>query len=96
MPEPKKPRAKKPKQSMIPGTEPESIPEIDNAAENYVLSRDSRMENLKSEIKYGQTLLDLLQKHKLTAYEYDGKIVALDSVTKVKVRNKKEKDPLDE
>jgi hypothetical protein len=85
-----KPRARKPKQAYIPGTEPPSFPAIDSAAEEYVAARDDRMARLKEEIKCGDKLLALMKEYSLESYSFDGCDVVLDSKTKVKVSRKKD------
>lgn len=86
---PKRQAPKRPKQQMIPGTEPEVIPEITAKAEEYVEWRDARMDAGRMEVKTGGELLELMKKHKRTAYEYNGKIVELGAQEKVKVRKLK-------
>lgn len=95
-PKPDKParpaRQKKPKQQTLPGVETDSIPEIEEAAEEYTRVRDERMELTEEETAAQAKLLDLMRDHNLDKYKYDGKIVAvLQGEAKVKV--KKAKDP---
>jgi hypothetical protein len=81
--------AKKPRQRHIPGTEPPSIPEIDKAAEEYVEARDLRTGQQKIEITRQDTLLRLMKDNKLSVYEYDGKVVTIKDLEKVKVKRAK-------
>lgn len=83
----------KSKQSYIPGTEPPSIPEIDAAAEEYVRHRDRRMAALIEEIGASKTLLELLIKHNLRSYDYEGKTVRINDIRKVSVKKIKAKKP---
>jgi flagellar biosynthesis/type III secretory pathway chaperone len=71
-----------------------SIKEIDEAAAEYVDSRDNRMAMLKDEIEKGNRLLELMGKHQQSTYEYDGMIVTVLSKTKVSI--KRAKDEADE
>jgi hypothetical protein len=88
--EPAQPRTRA-KQTLIPGAEPDSIPAIDEVAEQYVMFRDARMQNLVKEIEEGDKLQALMIEHKLKIYEFDGQIVTLAETIKVKVKKKKEK-----
>jgi len=81
---------KRAKQQFIPGTEPPSIPALDEAAEKYVGIRDDRMRLTKAEAKAIDELLDLLREHGLASYEFDGNVVEISHKDKVKVRRKKE------
>jgi hypothetical protein len=83
---------RKPRQQHIPGTEPPSVPEIDKAAEEYVEARDLRMGQQKIEITRQDTLLRLMKEHKLMVYEYDGKVVTIKDLEKVKVKRAKSAD----
>ena len=78
------------RQQMIPGTEPEAIPEVTRAAEEYVDFRDERVRHLKSEIEASTELLRLMKQHKLKAYEFDGHLVTLSQLEKVTVKKKKD------
>ena len=88
-------RKAKLKQKHFKGMEPPSIPAIDQAAEEYADIRDSRMELTKEEVELQEKLKELMEKHKLTSYEYDGNLVTISADTKVKVKKKKQV-PLDE
>ena len=84
---PRKPR--KAKQPYLPGAEdmaPASIPEIDGAAADYVEARDGRMRLLKKEIECGAELLRLMHEHSQREYEYEGQIVTIAMLEKIKVK----------
>ncbi len=85
----KKPRAPRPKQQFIPGTEPLSVPEIDKAAEEYVDCRDTRTADLKLEIEAKNVLLALMKEHGFDSYTFDSYIVTRDVIEGVKVKRKK-------
>jgi len=85
--------AKRKRQAFIPGTEPPSIPEIDEAADVYVELRDNRMGQQKDEAEALEKLTALMHQNSVTTYEYDGKTVTLEALEKVRVRrNKSGKD----
>ena len=84
---PREPR-RRPKQETLPGIEL-NVPEIDEAAAEYVMFRDARMANLVKEQAAGGKLLELMHQHKLKVYQYDGKDVLLEEIEKVRVRKKK-------
>jgi hypothetical protein len=65
-------RGPKPKQKMIPGTEPVSFPDLDRTIDNYVEKRDSRMETLQDEVKLKAKLIEQMAEHNLESYKYDG------------------------
>ena len=87
---PVRPKRRRAKQQMIPGTEGPRIPTIDKAAEEYVDIRDERMGLQKSETSRHDHLLGLMREAGLNEYEFDGSIVRLTSTSKVKVKRKKE------
>lgn len=63
----------KPVQTKIPGTERiNAIPEIEEAAEAYREARDQRMALGEEEAEALETLTDLLKKHDLSEYLYEG------------------------
>lgn len=66
-----------------------SIPEIDEAAENYVCQRDTRMHFGRAEAQAKQALHDLMKEKGLSVYEFDGRIVRLDTTENVVVEKKK-------
>jgi hypothetical protein len=86
---------RRPKQKMIEGTEPESIPEIEEAAEAYREARDARMNKLTVEIERKKELAELMKKHKLVEHKYDGHVVVMES-GEPKVRVKTINDDRDE
>lgn len=91
MPETKRKRGRPRKQPYLSEEmAPPSIPEIDAAAEEYVSARNARMAYLKDEVESAETLLSLLKKHNLPAYEYEGNIVTISTLEKVKVKRKKD------
>lgn len=73
---------------------PKLIKEIVGAAEDYVDARDRRMALLKTEIAHRDNLVNLMKKHGLTEYEFDGQKVEFESTTteKIRVRLIKSKD----
>jgi hypothetical protein len=91
---PKKKAKKRLRQGFLPGMKPPSIKEIDSAAEDYVEARDGRGVAQKEEIKQRDRLLELMKKHSLVRYEYDGKVVEIihEDKEKVKVNAKKDDD----
>lgn len=79
---------RKPKQQYFEGAEPETIPELDAAAESYREARDSRMNKLELEVARRNDLAELMKKHKLSEYMYDGHVVLFQAGTpKVKVKD---------
>jgi hypothetical protein len=76
----------KTKQSLIPGTEPPSIPELDALADQYVNLRDSRMELGRDEVNKRDLLATKMKEHGLTRYEYGDSVVEIKQAEKVKVR----------
>lgn len=81
-------RPRKAEQTEIPGTEFVTVPEIDDAAKNYVRIRDERMELTEDEVAASAKLLGLMKKHELTIYPLsDGRRVEIKhGDDKVKVR----------
>jgi hypothetical protein len=71
---------------------PKSVPEIDAKAERYVAARDARMSMGLTEIEASKELLAVMQEHGFAEYEYDGKMVTVEGITKVKVRKNKDRD----
>jgi hypothetical protein len=84
--------ARKPKQTEIQGEgfKPKTIPQIEEAAEEYVELRDNRMAIQEKETAASERLTFLLHQHKLTCYRYDGKLVTLVPTEKVKVKTDKD------
>jgi hypothetical protein len=62
----------KQKQGHFEEMAPPSISELDDAAESYVDVRNKRMKLTTKEIEAHGQLLEIMKKHKLTHYEYDG------------------------
>ena len=79
------------RQGHLETMEPETIPEIDAAAENYVRERNKRMKLTEKEKEAHEVLLAAMLKHELSSYEYDGQIVFVsEGKRKVKVNEKDE------
>lgn len=84
----RKPRAK---QGWIEGMAPPSIPEIDEAASRYVGIRDERMRLTEEETTKKDMLLELMKKHKLKVYDFDGfQVFLVPGDVTVKVKRKKQ------
>lgn len=88
----KQDRKKSAKQTMIKGTEPPSISEIDKVARSYMDVRDERMSLTEEEVEQKNKLAELMRKHKLDKYEFDNFVVTRthSETDNVKVRTKKE------
>lgn len=88
------------RQQQIPGTEPATIPEIDEAALEYVAARDKRIAASGVEKTKYAALVEVMKKHNTKHYKFDtddGTKLAVDEVvTEVKVKVKKVKDDDDE
>ncbi len=80
------PVAKKPR---LPGMEPDSIPEVDQACQNFhdAAATFSKAGNVRKERH--TTLMDLFKKHKLKSYEYEDYIFEIDHSEKDKIKVKK-------
>jgi hypothetical protein len=61
----------KKKQTEIPGTQPDKIPEIETAAAAYVEARDERMSLTEREVARREELEAAMTKHGLTEYAYE-------------------------
>lgn len=83
-----KPKAPKPKQLYIEGMEPPCIPAIDKLADELYETRAERMRLTQEEGDKADLLETKMKEHGLDSYEYDGKIVKLERLEKVKVRKK--------
>lgn len=59
------------KTESLPGMGPKKVKEIEQAAEDYVKKRNSRMAMLKLEVEAKKTLSDLMHEHQLATYEYE-------------------------
>lgn len=76
------------KQAELKGIEKPSIAEVDNAADDYIKSRDkykALAEQLKGE---AEVLIASMKRHKLTRYAVDGYVVAIEDIERVKVKAK--------
>ena len=87
---PKEKKPRKPRQARLPGMEPEKNPAIERLAEAYVEVRNRRMVLTKEEVGKRELLQVKMHESGLKSYEYDGKIVELVGVEKVKVRSSKD------
>lgn len=78
------------KQTEIPGTERKRVPEVETAANELREVRTERMELQKTEGQLQDALIDVMRKHSVTVYKFDGQedelVVELVDQTKVKVR----------
>lgn len=63
--------AKPKKQMKIPGTEPKTIKEVNDAAEAYVDARDERMKKTEKEVEAKEALVAVMKKHDLQVYKDD-------------------------
>lgn len=82
----------RPKKQFLEGMTPPSIKEIDEAAEEYVATRNSRMRLLDLEVTLRDNLQLLMNKHKLKVYENSDCRVEFEETRKVKVKSKSEKE----
>ena len=83
------------KQMEIEGTErPNSIPELDAAAEKFKASSKKRKRAQDNEIADRETVIQLMRTHKLTVYEDTdaGLIITLSAKETVKVEDMNESD----
>lgn len=80
----------KPKQGHLSGMEPPRHDDLDDLADRYVDLRDKRMRLQEDEGNKRDLLQVKMKEHKLTSYEYDGKVIEIVADEKVKVRKKKE------
>jgi hypothetical protein len=88
----KKPREKKPRQAMIPGTEPELIQEIEDAAESLIEARKAAKQ-AKSEVDEAALALQaLMNRHHKKLYASARYTALLKGTMKVTVRRNPEKD----
>jgi hypothetical protein len=65
------------KQQRIPGTEPASIKELDDAAEAYVEARDARMSCTEVEVVAKAALIAAMKKHGVEVYKDESSVPAL-------------------
>ena len=77
------------KQARLEGMQPESLPDLDAAAEDYDAEMRKRVRQSAKEKDAKVALIELLLKHKLSSYETpDGLIVIATTKNGVKVRHK--------
>lgn len=89
-PKPKK-RGRKPRQGWIDGMEPESFPDVDDAAEIYFEAMTARCKLSKEEDEAKDNLIDKMTEHKVASYTTpDGLVVAVTDRKNVKVKRKAE------
>jgi hypothetical protein len=65
------------KQLPIPGTEKETIKEVDTAAEAYVNARDERMQLTERESEAKEALVHVMKKHNLEVYRDENAVPPL-------------------
>ncbi len=83
----KRGRPKKAKQGFLPGTEPEFIAALDDAADTYYDAMQERCRLSKEEDEAKDNLIDKMKEHRLERYiTSDGKIVAVVNKSNVKVK----------
>jgi hypothetical protein len=86
-----------PKQLQVPGTERKAIPELEEAAENFRLLRNERMQLTEKETAAQAELVAKMKAHNQTVYRYvddkgnDQKVV-LSEVSKAKVAKVRDRD----
>lgn len=90
----------RPRQRHLPNTDPEPVVhnDIEQASDNYVEVRDSRMNMTNRERELKKLLRDTMSKHKLQKYKYGNKLIefvhAVEADVKVRtIKPKKEKKP---
>lgn len=76
----------------MPGTEPERVKELDEAADTYYEAMQDRVRHSKSEAEAKDSLIECMLKHKVTRYENDHFTVTATSKTNVAVKPKKAED----
>jgi hypothetical protein len=74
------------KQVHIPGMEPQTVPSIHKAIEEYVVARDQRMELTKVEVEKKARLMEVMKKAKVQHYSVDGHVADLDTEETIKAR----------
>ncbi len=73
------------KQTELKGVERPKIAEIENAADDYVRFRDKHKALGEEKKAAAEVLVMAMQRAKLTKYRYDGQIITLLEVEKIKV-----------
>lgn len=90
---PKRGRGRPPKarQILLPEMEADRLRDVEEAADDYVEVRDTRMAWTKKEIAASQRLMEVMKEHKLTNYDAADYVVRIDvsATEKVKVKAKK-------
>jgi hypothetical protein len=89
---------RRPKQEQIPGTEPPSIAEIDEAAEALLDIRERRRDLLEQQREAKAELVAAMKRHGQRAYRDAGArvLVTLETQDRVVVKFEKEDDEEDE
>ncbi len=82
----------RPRQTMIPGSEPEQVKEVSDAAEEFLDARALEKQYHEEKVKAADTLLALMVKHHLDAYETGSHIITISTLRKCKAKRKKEND----
>lgn len=83
-----KTKARRPRQTRIPGTEPETIKALDEKIAALYEARKERMELTELECLLAEEVIYLLKEHKLNAYSFDGMTATMfPGKTKVKVKH---------
>lgn len=72
------------------------IPELHRAAEEYVATRDARMELNAREVEQKDTLIQLMKKHKKEEYDCDGLKITFEHVEEDKLKVKLQKPDADD
>ncbi len=86
-----KARTRRPKKTYLPDMEPESIPELDSAADIYYDAMQERVRLSKEEDEAKDNLIDKMKEHGLTLYETrEGLIVSILNKSNVRCKRKKE------
>lgn len=87
----KKARPKRLKQQRIPGSEPPSIPALDDAAETYYEVMQDRLKLTKEEHEAMDSLVEKMSEHGVERYETaDGLVVTITAKSKCKVKKRKD------
>jgi hypothetical protein len=72
------------------------IPELHKAAEEYVATRDARMELNSKEVQQKDKLIQLMKKHKKEEYDCDGLKITFEHVEEDKLKVKLQKPDADD
>lgn len=88
-----KTREKKQKQGWIEGMQPETIQEINDAADRLADVRGERMRLTAEEATAASSLILLMKRHRKKVYEYgEGRRVEIKGTEKVSVKRAKDSD----